>query len=98
MSLNALKKLNNSIDKSKLDISNVYEVYQGGFGNDPNTIPTYICSSTIKQLTEDLITFERLLKVKKWPVSKILQREVNKKRVEERRTAAMSVSREHSNE
>jgi hypothetical protein len=83
MNLNALKNLKNNIDKSSLDMSNVYEVYQGGFGINPNTIPTYICSSTIKQLTEDLITFEKLLKVKKWPVSKILQREVNKKRVEE---------------
>ncbi|MFD2891187.1 hypothetical protein ACFS5J_04075 [Flavobacterium chuncheonense] len=83
MDIEKLKSLNNQFNKSSIDLSNVYEVYQGGFGATGSEIGSYISSTTVKELSDDLITFEKLLKIKKWPVSKILQREVSIPRVDE---------------
>lgn len=83
MNLKSLNQLTTNFNKSEIDLSNVYEVYHGGFGFDGTEISSFITSSTVKELTTDLITFETLLKSKDWPVSKILQREVNRSRVEE---------------
>lgn len=69
--------------KEEIELSKVYEAYCGGFGYNRESLKTFICSRKISDLKSDLITFESLLEQKKWPVSKILQREVSKTRVDE---------------
>lgn len=73
------------VKKESINLSETYEVYSGGFGikGHDDYIPTFICSRDVNSLKLDLITFEKLLKTKNWPISKILQREVNQERVKE---------------
>jgi hypothetical protein len=70
-----------SKSKEKINLSNIYLTYPGGFGDEKDLLTTYFCAKKISQLALDLITFEDLFDLKDWPVSKILQREVSKKRV-----------------
>ncbi|MBK9800912.1 MAG: hypothetical protein IPP56_14705 [Bacteroidetes bacterium] len=68
-------KLNN-----ELDMSNIYNVKIGGFG-DVDFVRTYLTTLTIEELEKDVDVFETLSKDKNWPVSQIIQREVDKIRV-----------------
>ena len=64
----------------EVTLSNVYSIKVGGFGEN-NLITTYLASVKVKDLKEDIDFFENLTKDKSWPVSQIIQREVNKSRV-----------------
>ncbi|WP_298247933.1 DNA sulfur modification protein DndB [uncultured Christiangramia sp.] len=63
-----------------LDLSNVFNIKIGGFG-DSDDLKTYFGSISIDELEEDISLYETLTKDKSWPVSQIIQREVNKFRV-----------------
>jgi len=63
--------------------SKLYFTYPGGFGPPSEFLTTFFCAKKIADLKDDLITFESLVDQKDWPVSKILQREIDKKRVKE---------------
>ena len=67
-------------EEISLDLSNVYNIKLGGFGNDDN-IRTYIASAKVKNLKDDLDLYETLTKDKSWPISQIVQREVDRVRV-----------------
>lgn len=66
-------------DKS-MDLSNVFQIKAGGFG-DTSDLKTYLGSVSIKKLKEDISLYETLTKDKSWPVSQIIQREVDRFRV-----------------
>ena len=66
--------------KTSINLSNIYKVRIGGFGKDDN-IKTYLCNVKVKELKEDISFYETLSKDKAWPVSQIIQREVDKIRV-----------------
>jgi|GEM_PF-3158372 len=78
--LNSLLTLGRSEEKASL-LSNVYEVKKGGFGSINEGLNSYICSTTIVKLVEDIETFEKLTSDKSWPVSQIIQREIDQARV-----------------
>jgi DGQHR domain-containing protein len=60
-------------------ISQVFPVKIGGFGDDK--LKTYIGNVKIEDLESDIQFYETLSKDKSWPVSQIIQREVDKIRV-----------------
>jgi hypothetical protein len=62
-------------------MSNVYRVIKGGF--DIDGVETYLGSASVSMLKEDIEVFERLTEDKSWPVSTIIQREVDERRVNE---------------
>lgn len=64
----------------EINLSNVYNVKVGGFGQ-PTSIKTYLCSLSVKDLERDIELYETLSRDKSWPVSQIIQREVDKIRV-----------------
>lgn len=66
----------------KIELSNIYSVKLGGFG-DGNEVETYLTSARVEQLKDDISFYETLSKDKTWPVSQIVQREVDKIRVSE---------------
>ncbi len=66
--------------KHELTLSNIYHVKVGGFG-DINIVKTYIASLTVDELEQDVSVYETLSKDKTWPVSQIIQREVDRIRV-----------------
>jgi len=67
---------------NKLNLSKLYEVHKGGFGFiDKDGITTYTISHRIDDLIDDLVTFEKLTSDKQWPVSQIIQREIDEQRV-----------------
>lgn len=66
--------------KDDLTISNIYNVKIGGFGN-PEIVRTFLASLTVDELEQDISVYETLSKDKNWPVSQIIQREVDKIRV-----------------
>lgn len=61
-------------------LSNVYAVKIGGFG-DIDLVRTYLCSLKVEELEQDIQFYETLSNEKSWPVSQIVQREVDKIRV-----------------
>lgn len=63
--------------------SNQYHVKRGGFGDEVNGVKTYVCTLTVEQLKDDITTFRKLTEDNVWPVSQIIQREIDFKRVEE---------------
>lgn len=63
-----------------LDISNIYKVIVGGFGEDTG-LRTFFSSVKVEDLKKDVSFYEKLTKDKSWPVSQIIQREVDKIRV-----------------
>lgn len=65
---------------NEINLSNVYNVKVGGFGGD-TSIKTYLANLNIKNLEDDISFYEQLSKDKSWPVSQIIQREVDKIRV-----------------
>lgn len=70
------------VSSDKISLSNIYSVKLGGFG-DGNEVETYLTSAKVEQLKEDISFYETLSKDKSWPVSQIVQREVDKIRVSE---------------
>lgn len=65
--------------ENQISLSNVYSIKVGGFGK--NQLKTYISSITLNDLEKDIQFYETLSKDKSWPVSQIIQREVDKRRV-----------------
>jgi hypothetical protein len=65
---------------TNLILSNVYSIRIGGFGND-SSIKTYLTTLKIDELENDVSFYETLSNEKDWPVSQIIQREVDKIRV-----------------
>jgi hypothetical protein len=61
-------------------LSNLYNVIVGGFELDSG-IRTYLCSVKVDELDQDISFYEELTKDKSWPVSQIIQREVDDLRV-----------------
>ena len=61
-------------------LSNVYNIKIGGFGV-PVSIKTYLCTVKVEDLASDIAFYETLTKDKSWPVSQIIQREVDRIRV-----------------
>jgi hypothetical protein len=73
-----------SIDRSQITgkiLSNVYEVTKGGFGREEDNIIAYSGSLRVIDLVNDFEFFETLSRSKSWPVSKIIQREIDNVRV-----------------
>ena len=68
------------LSKNEINLSSVYNVKVGGFGSS-KSIATYLCSLNINNLAEDISLYETLSRDKSWPVSQIIQREVDKVRV-----------------
>jgi len=68
------------VEKESIDFSNIYNVKIGGFG-DQNGLKTYFGSLSVDNLEQDILFYETLSKDKSWPVSQIIQREVDKIRV-----------------
>ena len=64
----------------KIVLSNLYNIIEGGFG-DLEGIKTYICNVRVKNLKNDIEVFEKLTDDKAWPVSQIIQREVDSQRI-----------------
>jgi DGQHR domain-containing protein len=75
-----LKKIN-AVKKQGTIFSSVYNVVDGGF--DIDGINTYLGSSNVETLARDIEIFEKLTEDKSWPVSMIIQRDVDRKRVNE---------------
>lgn len=73
---------NSGRSDEELDLSNIYSIKTGGFG-EGNNITTYLGTAEISNLIEDLSLYETLSKDKAWPVSQIIQREVDRIRVSE---------------
>lgn len=67
------------IHANQITISQVFPVKIGGFGDDK--LRTYIGNVKIGDLENDIQFYETLSKDKSWPVSQIIQREVDKIRV-----------------
>ncbi|TKB46331.1 DGQHR domain-containing protein [Thalassotalea mangrovi] len=61
--------------------SNVYKVLEGGF--ERNGIETYLSSVKVGWLAKDIEIFEKLTEDKSWPVSSIIQREIDDRRVKQ---------------
>ncbi|WP_026977600.1 DNA sulfur modification protein DndB [Flavobacterium tegetincola] len=61
--------------------SNIYKVIKGGF--DFEGVETYLGSAYVSQLCNDIEVFEKLTEDKSWPVSSIIQRDVDEKRVKD---------------
>ena len=61
--------------------SNNYKVIKGGF--DFDGVETYLGTAIVSQLADDIEVFEKLTEDKSWPVSSIIQRDVDEKRVKE---------------
>lgn len=68
------------VGNSSIDLSNVYSIKLGGF-EDLEKLRTYSSSVKVKDLKEDISLYETLTKDKSWPVSQIIQREVDRIRV-----------------
>lgn len=63
-----------------IKLSNLYNVIVGGFELNSG-IRTYLCSVKVDELDQDISFYEELTKDKSWPVSQIIQREVDNIRV-----------------
>jgi DGQHR domain-containing protein len=76
--------LNEDLSSQSIDgvlFSNYYKVIKGGF--DIEGVETYLGSALVSNLAEDIEIFEKLTEDKAWPVSSIIQREVDERRVKE---------------
>lgn len=71
---------NEGSSNNELTLSNVYNIKIGGFGTE-SAIKTYLCTVKVSDLQEDISFYETLTKDKSWPVSQIIQREVDRIRV-----------------
>lgn len=61
--------------------SKVYKVVKGGF--DIDGVETYLGSAPVSHLADNIQVFEKLTEDKSWPVSSIIQRDVDDRRVNE---------------
>ncbi len=78
-----LLALENEIgSKESLILSRRYAVKVGGFGEE-NGIVAYYCTIPVQFLQSDISTFEHLTEDKSWPVSQIIQREIDRTRISE---------------
>ncbi|TKT93343.1 hypothetical protein [Dyadobacter frigoris] len=68
--------------KSNVNFSNVYPVRMGGFGTT-TAIRTYLTTLTVGELKSDVSLYDTLSNDKEWPISQIIQREVDKDRISE---------------
>lgn len=66
--------------KNDLNLSNTYTVRIGGFGQQIG-LRTYLSTLTVDELKRDISFYEKLSEDKGWPVSQIIQREVDEDRV-----------------
>lgn len=66
--------------ETNVNLSNVYSVRKGGFGFHEQ-INTFLTTLDVDQLKNDVQFYETLSTEKDWPVSQIIQREVDKARV-----------------
>jgi hypothetical protein len=82
MILSDLKK--NERKDSLEGYSNVYEVRLAGFGGKrfDSSVKTYLTNANVKYLSRDIKTYETLSEHKSWPVSNLMQREVDRSRVD----------------
>lgn len=71
---------NGGASQAGLVLSNVYNIKIGGFGG-PDSIKTYLCTVKVGDLEQDISFYETLTRDKSWPVSQIIQREVDRIRV-----------------
>ncbi len=71
---------NGGVEKTDLTLSNVYSVREGGFGLEKG-LKTFLSTLTVEELQQDVRFYETLSKDKGWPVSHIIQREVDDDRV-----------------
>lgn len=61
-----------------------YEVKAGGFASlTEGGINTYLSTAKIHTLLNDIDTFEKIIQDKNWPVSQIIQREIDDSRIDE---------------
>jgi hypothetical protein len=67
-------------NEQTIKLSNLYNVKIGGFELESG-IRTYLCSVKVDELDQDISFYEELTKDKSWPVSQIIQREVDSLRV-----------------
>lgn len=75
-------KFANIKDKTPfISLSSIYRVHKGGFGSNIEGIKTYFTSAPVATLKGDLETFEKLTKNDSWPVSQIIQREIDINRI-----------------
>lgn len=72
---------NGGLLNNELTLSHVYSVRKGGFGINEN-IRTYVTTLTVEQLSDDISYYETLSQDKEWPVSQIIQREIDVDRAE----------------
>jgi DGQHR domain-containing protein len=80
--INNLLKIDlSSSNGPSLLLSSIYSVLKGGF--DTNGVETYLGSAPISLLARDIEVFEKLTEDKSWPVSSIIQRDVDERRVRE---------------
>jgi DGQHR domain-containing protein len=73
--------------------SQVYKVLKGGF--DLDGVETYLGSAKVGHLAKDIEIFELLTEDKSWPVSSIIQRDVDDNRVE--KIANEFILKKHNN-
>lgn len=82
MNLTDLSKIDLSTKNNEIMMfSNVYQVMKGGF--DVEGIETYLSSVKVGFLIKDIEVFEKLTEDKSWPVSSIIQREIDDRRVKQ---------------
>lgn len=79
--MNLFDIANIKANQSDINLSHIYEVDEGGFGAENRGIRTYFCSATVSKIKDDIETFEKLTEDKAWPVSQIIQREVDRERI-----------------
>jgi hypothetical protein len=84
-----IKKVKKNEKPSKLDeilnFSMAYEVIKGGFGDPRDKLVTYKAKVNISEahVSKDFQFFETVSSDKAWPISKIIQREIEEERVDE---------------
>lgn len=62
----------------------IYEVKKGGFGEtDKEGVNTFLCTSKVNKLVSNIETFEKIIEDENWPVSQIIQREIDRDRIKE---------------
>ncbi|MBP6738730.1 MAG: hypothetical protein KA146_02010 [Leptospiraceae bacterium] len=77
------KLTNTTLPESNEILSNIYEMRMGRFGIEKDGLRTFLCSSKVVNLREDLQTFEKLTLANSWPISQTIQREIDPKRIQE---------------
>jgi hypothetical protein len=82
--LEALRNVNLNSKKHIGSLSSIYKVFEGGFGKESDKPIDYFCSAPYDKLNKDLIIFDELVDIsgiENWPISKLIQRELDQDRV-----------------